>query len=181
MFDFSEFCGGSAGRPVEFLGLTEEATSQLLNQEFGLSKLLLEKYPDVFKRGGSPNSLGKCLILFESLGRRCNYDTIAAMLEVSRDTVYENMRLVRNHVNDAFGLKIEHSGSQVYLVNNQTLAQKAERLQGHLSKVDNAMRNLKADVDSIRRSGQTPVLPGTAGALLAGYEQAKQLEASQNL
>jgi hypothetical protein len=91
------------------------------------------------------------------------------------------MRLVRNHVNDAFGLKIEHSGSQVYLVNNQTLAQKAERLQGHLSKVDNAMRNLKADVDSIRRSGQTPVLPGTAGALLAGYEQAKQLEASQNL
>lgn len=178
MFDFSDFCGGAATRPVEFLGLTEEATSQLLEQEFGLSKTLLEKYPDIFKRGGSPNAMAKCLILFESFGRRCSYHAIAATLEVNHDTVYQHMVTIRHHVKAAFGLNIEHNSDQVYLVSNQTLAEKAERLQSHLSKVTRAMENLASDVNSIKQSGQTPVLPGTAGYLLAGYEQAKQLEAA---
>jgi len=30
-------------------------------------------------------------------------------------------------------------------------------------------------VESIRQSGQTPVLPGKAAALIGGYEQVKQL------
>ena len=48
-------------------------------------------------------------------------------------------------------------------------------------KAAKAIEALQSDVNSIRQSGQTPVLPGTAGAPLAGYEQAKALKLSQQL
>ena len=179
MFDFSNFIGGETTRPIEVIGLTEEQTAQLLAQQYGLSKTLLEKYPDVCKRGNGPNSVTKALIVFESGRRDCFYADIANALDVSTDTAYQQMGKVRKMVKSAFGLNIEHSGDRIFLVSNQTLAQKAERLDGHIQKASKAIEALQADVNSIRQSGQTPVLPGTAGALLAGYEQAKQLEAAQ--
>ena len=180
MFDFTDFFGGSSSRPVESLGLTEEQTAALLLQEYGISKTLLEQYPDICKRSGGPNAVTKALIVFESYSRDCRYADIANALDVSEDTAYQQMGKARKWVKAALGLNIEHSGERLYLVTNQSLAQKAERLDGHIQKASRAIEALQADVDSIRQAGQTPVLPGTAGALLAGYEQAKQLEAAQN-
>ena len=138
----------------------------------------MEHYPDVTKRGGGPNSVLKCLIVWESCGRDCYYSDLASALEISEDTAYQTMNKGKKWIKNAFGLNVEHSGERIFLVSNQSLAQKAERLDGHIQKAAKAIEALQSDVNSIRQSGQTPVLPGTAGALLAGYEQAKQLEAS---
>ena len=46
-FDFSRFFGGDSKRPVEFIGLSAEQTSTLLADEFGISRALMEHYPDV--------------------------------------------------------------------------------------------------------------------------------------
>ena len=179
-FDFSSFFGGDNSRTIEFLGLTQEQTAQLLNDECGLSKALMNEYPDVCKQGYGPNSITKTLIVFESYGRDTTYAALAAALDIKQDTVYQQMCKVRKQVKAAFGLNIEHSGERVYLVTNQSLAEKAERLDGHIKKASKAIEALQADVNSIRQSGQTPVLPGSAGALLAGYEQAMQLQAADN-
>ena len=128
--------------------------------------------------GGGPNSVLKCLIVWESCGRDCYYSDLASALEISEDTAYQTMNKGKKWIKNAFGLNVEHSGERIFLVSNQSLAQKAERLDGHIQKAAKAIEALQSDVNSIRQSGQTPVLPGTAGALLAGYEQAKQLEAS---
>ena len=178
MFDFSEFFGGNTVRPVEFIGLTEDQTRALLDQQYGLSKTLMEHYPDVTKRAGGPNSVMKAIIVWENAGRDCYYTDIANAMDISEDTAYQTMNKARKWISNAFGLKVEHAGERIHLVTNQTLAQKAERLEQHISKVERTMENLRSDVNSIRQSGQTPVLSGAAGALLAGYEQAKALEAS---
>ena len=175
-FDFSAFFGGSNTRTIEFLGLTQEQTAQILEDQHGLSQALMNAYPDVCKQGYGPNSITKTLIVFESYGRDTTYNALADALDVKADTAYQLMCKVRKQVKAAFGLNIEHSGERCYLVTNQTLAEKAERLDGHIKKASRAIEALQADVNSIRRSGQTPVLPGTAGALLAGYEQAMQLQ-----
>ena len=176
MFDFSDFFGGNTVRPIEFIGLTEEQTRALLDQQYGLSKTLMEHYPDVTKRGGGPNSVMKAIIVWENAGRDCYYSDIANAMDTSEDTAYQTMGKARKWIKNAFGLNVEHAGERIFMVTNQTLAQKAERLDGHIQKAAKAIEALQSDVNSIKQSGQTPVLPGTAGALLAGYEQAKQLE-----
>jgi len=178
MFDFSQFFGGDSSRPIESLGLTEEQTSLILQDQYGLSKALLDAYPDVTKRGNGPNSTTKALIVFENSGRDCYYTDIAKALDISEDTAYQAMGKVRKWVKAAFSMNVEHANERVFLVTNQTMAQKAERLDVHIQKAAKAIEALQSDVNSIKQSGQTPVLTGTAGALLAGYEQAKQLEAS---
>ena len=180
MFDFSDFFGGNKVRPIDFLGLTEDQTRLLLDSNYGLSKTLMEHYPDVTKRGGGPNSVMKAIIVWENAGRDCYYSDIANALDVSEDTAYQTMGKARKWIQSAFGVNVEHAGERVFLVTNQTLAQKAERLDGHIQKAARAIEALQSDVNSIKQSGQVPVLPGTAGALLAGYEQAKQLEGAQN-
>jgi len=180
MFDFSEFFGGNTVRPIEFLGLTEDQTRALLDQRYGISKTLMEHYPDVTKRGGGPNSVMKAIIVWENYGRDCYYSDIANAMETSEDTAYQTMGKARKWIKNAFGINVEHAGERIFLVTNQTLAQKAERLEKHISKVERSMESLRSDVNSIRQSGQTPVLTGAAGALLAGYEQAKALEASNS-
>ena len=179
-FDFSAFFGGANTRTIDFLGLTQEQTALLLNDQHGLSQALMAEYPDVCKQGYGPNSITKTLIVFESYGRDTTYAAIAAALDVKTDTAYQQMCKVRKHVKAAFGLNIEHSGERIYLVTNQSLAEKAERLDGHIKKASRAIEALQADVNSIRQSGQTPVLPGNASALLAGYEQAMQLQAADS-
>ena len=180
MFDFSDFFGGDSTRPVESLGLTEEQTGIILQDQYGLSKALMDAYPDVTKRGNGPNSTMKALIVFEDSGRDCYYTDIANALDVSEDTAYQTMSKVRKWVKAAFAMNVEHAGERIFLVTNQTMAQKAERLDVHIQKAAKAIEALQSDVNSIKQSGQTPVLGGTAGALLAGYEQAKQLEASNS-
>ena len=90
MFDFSDFFGGNKVRPIEFLGLTEDQTRTLLDQQYGLSKALMEHYPDVTKRGGGPNSVMKAIIVWENAGRDCYYD-IANALDYSEDTAHQTM------------------------------------------------------------------------------------------
>ena len=178
MFDFSEFFGGNTVRPIEFIGLTEDQTRALLDQQYGLSKTLMEHYPDVTKRGGGPNAVMKAIIVWENAGRDCYYSDIANAMDTSEDTAYQTMNKARKWIKNAFGLKVEHAGERIFLVTNQTLAQKAERLETSSAKSSAPWKACADDVNSIRQSGQTPVLPGAAGALLAGYEQAKALEAS---
>lgn len=178
MFDFSDFFGGNSVRPIEFLGLTEDQTRVLLEDPYGLSKTLMEHYPDVTKRAGGPNSVMKCLIVWESTGRDCYYSDLANSLNISEDTAYQTMNKGKKWITNAFGINVEHAGERIFMVTNQTLAQKAERLDGHVQKAAKAIEALQSDVNSIKQSGQTPVLPGTAGALLAGYEEAQKLQAS---
>jgi hypothetical protein len=180
MFDFSEFFGGNNVRPIEFLGLTENQTRVLLDDQYGLSKTLMEHYPDVTKRAGGPNSVMKCLIVWESAGRDCYYSDLANALNISEDTAYQTMNKGKKWITNAFGINVEHAGERIFMVTNQTLAQKAERLEKHLDKVIRPLESFRSDVNSIRQSGQTPVLSGAAGALLAGYEQVKALEASND-
>ena len=179
MFDFSQFFGGDAKRPVEFIGLTSDQTKDALSREFGLSQTLMDQYPDVTKRGEGPNAVTRCLIVFEANGRDTTYEEIGKACNVSADTAYQQMSKVRKWVQDGFKLSIEHSGERVYLVTNESLAMKAERLDAHIQKVEKVMENLLSDVNSIRQSGQTVQLPGKAAAVITGYEAAKQLEASQ--
>ena len=177
-FDFSSFANGDSKRPIEFIGLTSEQTESLLSQEYGISKALMEHYPDVTKRGENPNAVLKALIVFEYKGRDCTYEQIGQALDTSADTAYQQMSKARKWVNAGLQLKIEHSGERVYLVTNESLVTKTERLDGHLQKFERVLENLVSDVNSIRQSGQVPVLPGRAAALLGGYEQVKQLEGS---
>ena len=180
-FDFSGFFGGDSKRPVEFIGLTDEQTNGLLQEQFGISRTLLEQYPDVTKRGDGPNAVARVLIVFEANGRDTTYEEIGQACDTSPDTAYQQMAKARKWVLDGLKLKIEHSGDRVYLVTNESLALKAERLDGHIQKMERVMANLVSDVESIRQSGQVPVLPGKAAALISGYEQMKQLEgASEN-
>lgn len=177
MFDFSEFFGGNNVRPVEFIGLTEDQTRALLDQQYGLSKTLMEHYPDVTKRGGGPNSVMKAIIVWENAGRDCYYSDIANAMDTSEDTAYQTMGKARKWIKNAFGVNVEHAGERIFLVTNQSIAQKAERLESQFKRVDRAMTSLRDDFNSIKQSGQTPVLPGAAGALLRGYEEAKREEA----
>lgn len=176
MFDFSNFFGGESKRPVEFIGLTVEETAKLLADQYGISKALMEHYPDVTKRGDGPNAVMKSLIVFEHEGRDCTYEEIGQACNVSADTAYQQMSKARKWVEAGLKIKLEHSGERIFLVTNDTLAAKAERLDAHMQKAERIFENLKSDVDSIRQSGQVPVLPGKAAALLGGYEQVKALE-----
>jgi hypothetical protein len=175
-FDFSGFFGGDSKRPVDFIGLTSEQTGQLLADQYGISKVLMENYPDVTKRGDGPSAAMKCLIVFEHNGRDCTYEEIGQACNISADTAYQQMSKARKWVEAGLKQKIEHSGERLYLVTNDSLASKAERLDGHLQKFERVLENIKSDVDSIRQSGQTPVLPGKAAALIGGYAEVKALE-----
>lgn len=175
-FDFSNFFGGDSKRPVEFIGLTSEQTAQLLADQYGISKVLMEHYPDVTKRGDGPSAVMKALIVFEHNGRDCTYEQIGQACNVNTDTAYQQMAKARKWVDAALKQKVEHSGERIYLVSNESLGAKAERLDGHLLKFDRILENIKSDVDSIRQSGQTPVLPGKAAALIGGYSEVKALE-----
>jgi hypothetical protein len=178
-FDFSEFCGDSSKRLVEFIGLTETETNTLLSQKHGIAKVLMDKYPDHTKKAGAPLAPTKCLIVFEEYGRDTTYREIAAACDISVDTAATHMAKVRKWASQALKLKIEHSGERVYLVSNDSLSAKAERLDGHLQKMERVMESLVSDVNSIRQSGQVPVLNGKAAAMISGYEQVKQLEEAQ--
>lgn len=176
-FDFSQFFGGDAKRPIEFIGLSEEQTATLLAERYGISKALMEHYPDVTKRGDGPNAVLKCLIVFEHNGRDTTYEEIGQACDVSTDTVYQQMSKARKWVKDALKLKIEHSGDRLYLVTNESIATKCERVDAHVQRIERVLQNLSEDVQSIRQSGQVPVLPGKAAAYLGAHEQAKQLAA----
>lgn len=177
-FDFSQFASGESKRPVDFIGLTAEQTGMLLADQYGMSKALMEHYPDVTKRGENPNAITKVLIVFEHNGRDCTYEQIGQACGISADSAYQQMNKARKWVSAGLKLKIEHSGDRVYLVDNDSLASKTERLDGHLQKFERVLENLYSDVNSIRQAGQTPVLPGKAAALIGGYEQVLQLEGS---
>jgi hypothetical protein len=177
MFDFSQFFGGDAKRPVEFIGLTSEQTAALLSNRYGISQLLMEKYPDVTKRGDGPNSVMKCLIVFENEDRDTTYEQIGQACGISVDTAYQQMAKARKWVMDGLKLKIEHSGDRLFLVTNESIATKCERVDAHVQKIEKVLQNLSEDVQSIRQSGQTPVLPGKAAAYLGAHEQAQLLSA----
>ena len=186
MFDFSNFFGGEKTRPIEFIGLSREQTNSLLSQEYGLCKTLRDHYPDVTKRGNGPNATLKCGIVWENNGRRCTYAEIANAMEISEDSAYQSMSKFRKWVEAAFALKIEHKGDEIYLVTNETLGQKVERLDKALQPLQNRLNNAVSDIKSITQSGDTPVLAGSMGKLVTAYAslegidlQAPALEAAE--
>lgn len=185
-FDFSQFNSAEKTRKVELLGLTEDQLKLLLQDQHGLSKALIEHYPDICTRSHAPTAVIKSGIIWEHYDRDCSYATIAEGLRredqapPAEDTVYQHMIRYRKLVDQAFGLKIENHNGRVYLVTRRSVAERAERLERRLSSVKNGLEDLSADIASLRASGDEFVLPGTAGALLRGYEEAKRLEASVN-
>ena len=169
MFDFSRFIGGETTRPVEFIGLSEAQTKDLLSQQYGLTTALMENYPDVTKRGNGPNAITKCLIVWEHNGRNCSYAEIADGCDISLDTAYQQMAKARKWVFAGFGLVVEHQKDRIYLVTNETLGQKVERLDKALKPVEKRIKACVADLQSITRQGDTPILAGSIGKLVTAY------------
>lgn len=178
MFDFSAFKGGSNARKISFLGLTVDDTKATLDEQFGLSRCLLENYPDITKRGDNPNAAMKCGIVWEANGRNCSYGEIAAQIGVSHDSAYQGMGKYRKYVKEAFRLNIEHRGDVVFIVTNNSLAEKMERVNAQLAAVERTILNLNSDVQSIKQSGAVPLLPARAAAILTGYNSAYALQAA---
>lgn len=188
MFDFSSFIGGEKTRPVEFIGLSTEQTAALKAQTYGLCNALMEHYPDVTKRGNGPNSTLKCGIVWEHNGRRCTYAEIANAMDISEDSAYQSMNKFRKWVEAAFALKIEHKGDEIYLVTNETLSQKVDRLDKALKPLENRLNSAVSDIKSITQGGDTPILAGSMGKLVTAYAslegvdlQAPALEAAETV
>jgi hypothetical protein len=178
-FDFSQFFGGDSKRPIEFIGLTSEQTAALLANQYGISQVLMENYPDVTKRGDGPNAVMKCLIVFEHEGRDTTYEQIGQACGISVDTAYQQMSKARNWVRDGLKLKIEHSGDRVFLITTEAISIKCERIDSHIQKIEKVMKDLNEDVLSVKQAGQVPVLPFQAAAYLGAHEQV-QLHAAGN-
>ena len=173
-FDFSRFFGGDTKRAIEFIGFTSDQTAALLEDQYGISKALMERYPDVTKRGEGPNAVMKCLIVFEHEGRDTTYKQIAESCEIGLDTAYQQMSKARRWVMDGLKLKIEHSGDRLFLVNNESIATKCFRVDAHVDRIEKVLQNLSEDVQSMCLSGQTPVLPTRTAAYLGAHEQVRQ-------
>ena len=172
VFDFSQFFGGDKTRPVTSLGLTEDATAALLDNPYGLSKALLDKFPDVTKRGEGPNAVTRCLIVFEANGRDTTYEAIGQACNISVDTAYQQMTKARNWVRAAFMLEIETSGERVYLVSRDSVRVKCERIQNRIDTITKVLKDLDADVKSVVRSGDVPILPRATELYLEAHRQA---------
>lgn len=171
MFNFSQFVGGDTKRSIEFIGMSAEKTAQALANQYGLSLALMEHYPDVTKRGEGPNAVTKCLIVFEHEGRDTTYEQIAQACGISADTAYQQMSKARNWVKDGFKLRIEHSGDRVFLITNESISIKCERIDAHIQKIEKVMEDMKQDVISVKQAGQVPVLPFQVAAYLGAHEQ----------
>ena len=169
MFDFSRFIGGDSTRPVEFIGLSETQTKELLNQQYGLTTALMENYPDVTKRGNGPNAVTKCLIVWEHNGRRTTYAELGNALDISEDSAYQAMLKGKKWIEAGFGLRVEHRQHEIYLVTNESLGQRVERLDKRLKPVEKLMKDAISDVKSIVQAGDTPVLAGSMGKLVTAY------------
>ena len=169
MFDFSRFIGGEKTRPIEFIGLNSQQTAALKEQTYGLCNALMEHYPDVTKRGNGPNATLKCGIVWEHNGRRCTYAEIANAMDISEDSAYQSMNKFRKWVEAAFALKIEHKGDEIYLVTNETLGQKVERIDRSLQPLKKKLDGAVADIKSITQGGDTPILAGSMGKLVSAY------------
>ena len=169
MFDFSQFTGGDSKRAIEFLGLSETETKALLSDRYGLSMALMDRYGDVTKRGTQPNAVTKCLIVWEHNSRNCSYAEIADGCDISLDTAYQQMAKARKWVLNGFGLVVEHHKDRIYLVTNETLGQKVERLDKALKPVEKRIKACVADLQSITRQGDTPILAGSIGKLVTAY------------
>ena len=186
MFDFSRFSGGNSTRPVQFIGLSEAQTKGLLDQQYGLTECLMEHYPDVTKRGNNPNSVSKCLIVWEHNGRRTTYTELANALDITEDSAYQAMLKGKKWIEAGFGLRVEHKQDEIYLVTNESLGQRVERLDKRLKPVERQLKDAIADVKSIVQAGDTPVLGGSMGKLVTAYAslegvdlQAPALEGSE--
>lgn len=188
MFDFSRFIGGETTRPVEFIGLSEAQTKDLLSQQYGLTTGLMENYPDVTKRGNGPNAVTKCLIVWEHNGRHTTYTELANALDISEDSAYQAMLKGKKWIEAGFGLRLEHRQNEIYLVTNESLGMRVERLDKRLKPVEKQLKDAVADVKSIVQAGDTPVLGGSMGKLVTAYAslegvdlQAPALEGSETV
>ena len=175
-FDFSNFFGQTAKREVECLGLTEVQTKEILAQEHGLSKTLMHHYPDLTKYANGPNSAMKALIVWEANGRDCTYEVIAEGLGVKLQTAYLAMCTARKMAESALLQRIEHDGDKIYLVSQESVALKCERVDLKIQTVTKVLDNLSSDVKSLKQGGSIVSLPGRVEKYLSAHEECLLLE-----
>lgn len=183
-FDFSSFEQFKADKPgpVDFLGLSIEATQAAVESEHGLFDVLRSN-PSTEKlvfRGTKPTTTGKLLIVFQHYEGDTTYSVLADATGVSRNSVEQQFGKVRKLVNEAFRLDIQRSGERVFFANNDDIRSLTSQLVGNLKKLSRQMDNVNSCVTSIEQSGQTALLPADAKYYLEAHRQVKQLEGSDS-
>jgi len=181
-FDFSDFEQSKADKPgpVDFLGLSIEATQAAVESRRGLFDVLRSN-PSTEKlvfRGTKPTTTGKLLIVFQHYKGDTTYSALADATGVSRNSVEQQFGKVRKLVNEAFRLDIQRSGERVFFANNKDIRSLTSQLVGNLKKLSRQMDNVNSCVTSIEQSGQTALLPADARYYLEAHRQVKQLEGS---
>lgn len=184
--DFSRFFSESTKRPkprFPFLGKTIEETDALIQDRnnAGLYRALEAANPDLVTRGGGPNSKAKCLIAFQMYGLDTTYTAIAEACGISQDSAYQHMTAVRQWLNDAFELRVEHSGDRIFLVDQQTLRERSAKLVANLELLNNQFEIVKSCASSLKAQGLAVELPATAQVFLQAHTTAKALEAGQEV
>jgi hypothetical protein len=180
--DFSRFFSDATHRVkprFTFLGKSIQETETLLRADAGLYLALAEANPDLVTRAGGPNSKAKCLIAFQYYGCDTTYTEIAAACGIGQDSAYQHMQAVRQWLEDAFRLKIERSGDRVFIVNQDTLRERTDKLIANLELLDRQFETVKSCASSLQQSGQAVVLPATAQIFLKAHEEVKQLAGTQ--
>ena len=183
-FDFSQFEQEKADKPgpVDFLGLSIEATQAAVESEHGLFDVLRTN-PSTEKlvfRGTKPTTTGKLLIVFQHYEGDTTYTALADATGVSRNSVEQQFGKVRKLVNEAFRLDIQRSGERVFFANNDDIKSLTNQLLGNLKKLSRQMDNVNSCVDSIEQSGQTALLPADARLYLNAHREVKQLGSSES-
>lgn len=180
--DFSRFFNEATQRlkpRFSFLGKSIQETETLLRTDAGLYLALSQANPDLVTRAGGPNSKAKCLIAFQFYGCDTTFAEIASACGISQDSAYQHMLTVRQWLEDAFRLKVERSGDRVFIVNQDTLRERTEKLIANLELLDRQFETVKSCATSLQQSGQAVVLPATAQIFLKAHEEAAALKGAE--
>jgi len=180
--DFSRFFNETTQRVkprFTFLGKSIQETETLLRADAGLYLALAEANPDLVTRAGGPNSKAKCRIAFQFYGCDTTFAEIATACGISQDSAYQHMLVVRQWLEDAFRLKVDRSGERVFIVNQDTLRERTEKLIANLELLDRQFETVKSCAASLQQSGQAVVLPATAQIFLKAHEEAAALKSAE--
>lgn len=176
--DFSMFEGLAPDRDFTYLGLTPEEIESLTRDDFGLSKRLIQEFPDLTTRAGKPQGWLKSFIVFEAQGRDTTQSFIAQGTGLSCNSVYQHLNKARKAVLKAYGISIEVSGDRVFMVNETTLQERTDRALKAFEKASVAFKRLEVVARSLENLNRPAQLSPSARIMLAAYNDIKQLQAA---
>lgn len=177
--DFSRFFRDVTVRPkprFTFLGKSISETEMILRTSDGLYFTLREANEKLTDRAGGPNAKARVLIALQAYNMDSTFEQLAAACGLSSSSVEQHLSVVRQWLKDAFQLHLERSGERIFLVDQDTLRERANKLVANIEKLDAQLETVRSCANSLQQSGQTVALPAKAQAFLAAHEQCKQLE-----